>query len=175
MIEMMYARHALMTAERPEAAAASLWSLSGTLSCAVWPPVLLAAELGFRGWPSASAGPTVMSGASGEGGVREGRPPPSFEPPVSGENIAAGGAGRCNSNGVRFSRCARCLSPLWFATDERVPDGCQVHRHPSVTVRIATRQAGVVWVGVHTVQRVRRYSEHGWGWPEGLSLGRCGV
>ena len=90
MIEMIYARHALMTSARPEAAAASLCTLSGTLSCAVLPPVILAAELGFRGWPSASAGPTVMSGASGEGGVRlAGRPPP-FEPQVSGENIAAG-------------------------------------------------------------------------------------
>ena len=69
-----------------------------TWSCAVLPPVVLAAELGFRGWPSASAGPTVMSGASGDGGVRAGRPPP-FEPQVYGENIAVDGAGR-EINGV---------------------------------------------------------------------------
>ena len=95
-----------MMAERPEAAAASLWSLSGTLSCAVLPPVLLVVELGFRGWPSASAGPTVMSGASGEGGSLLGRPPP-FEPQVYGENIAVDGAGR-EINGV-----------LAVATDEQ--------------------------------------------------------
>ena len=53
------------------------------------PPVLVRVELGFRGWPSASAGPTVMSGASGDGGSRAGRPPP-LDPQVSGENIAAG-------------------------------------------------------------------------------------
>ena len=104
----MYARHALMMAERPEAAAASLWSLSGTLSCTVLPPVVLAAELGFRGWPSASAGPTVMSGASGEGGSLLGRPPP-FEPQVYGENIAVDGAGR-EINGV--------LAATTVATDE---------------------------------------------------------
>ena len=57
--------------------------------CGVRPPVLLTVELGFRGWPSASAGPTVMSGASGDGGLVRGRPPP-LEPQVSGENIAAG-------------------------------------------------------------------------------------
>ena len=51
------------------------------------PPV--GVELGFRGWPSASAGPTVGSGASGDGGNRcVGRPPP-FDSPVNGENIAA--------------------------------------------------------------------------------------
>ena len=33
------------------------------------PPVLVRVELGFRGWPSASAGPTVKSGASGDGGA----------------------------------------------------------------------------------------------------------
>ena len=59
---------------------------------------MLAAELGFRGWPSASAGPTVMSGASGDGGSLLGRPPP-FEPQVYGENIAVDGAGR-EINGV---------------------------------------------------------------------------
>ena len=52
------------------------------------PPVLVRVELGFRGWPNASAGPTVMSGASGDGGSLLGRPPP-FEPQVYGENIAA--------------------------------------------------------------------------------------
>ena len=51
------------------------------------PPVVV--ELGSRGWPSASAGPTVDSGASGDGGKRcRGRPPP-FDSPVNGENIAA--------------------------------------------------------------------------------------
>ena len=110
MIEMIYARHALMTSARSEAAAASLCTLSGTLSCAVLPPVMLEAELGFRGWPSASAGPTVMSGASGDGGSLLGRPPP-FEPQVSGENIAADGAGR-EINGV--------LAASESATDEWV-------------------------------------------------------
>ena len=105
-ITYMYARQALMTAVRPESAAAALWSLVGTLVDAVWPPVMLSAELGFRGWPSASAGPTVMSGASGDGGSLLGRPPP-FEPQVYGENIAVDGAGR-EINGV-----------LAVATDER--------------------------------------------------------
>ena len=68
------------------------------------PPVVV--ELGFRGWPSASAGPTVMSGASGDGGSLLGRPPP-FEPQVYGENIAVDGAGR-EINGV-----------LAVATDEQ--------------------------------------------------------
>ena len=70
------------------------------------PPVVLAEERGFRGWPSASAGPTVMSGASGDGGSLLGRPPP-FEPQVYGENIAVDGAGR-EINGV-----------LAVATDEQ--------------------------------------------------------
>ena len=42
------------------------------------PPVLVRVELGFRGWPSASAGPTVMSGASGDGGAVAGRRPPAL-------------------------------------------------------------------------------------------------
>ena len=40
------------------------------------PPVVV--ELGFRGWPSASAGPTVKSGASGDGGAALGGRPPSL-------------------------------------------------------------------------------------------------
>ena len=85
----MYARHALMTATRPDAGAEEARSLAGAVAGAVLPPVLLAVELGSRGWPSASAGPTVDSGASGDGGKRcRGRPPP-FDSPVNGENIAA--------------------------------------------------------------------------------------
>ena len=95
-----------MTAARSDAAAEALWLLVGTLAGSAMPPVVLAAELGFRGWPSASAGPTVMSGASGDGGSLLGRPPP-FEPQVYGENIAVDGAGR-EINGV-----------LAVATDEQ--------------------------------------------------------
>ena len=94
----MYARQELMTATRPDAGAEAARSFAGAVAGAVLPPVLLAAECGFRGWPSASAGPTVMSGASGDGGSLLGRPPP-FEPQVYGENIAVDGAGR-EINGV---------------------------------------------------------------------------
>ena len=78
-----------MTVTRSGAGAEATRSVAGALDGAVWPPVLLAVELGSRGWPSASAGPTVDSGASGDGGKRcRGRPPP-FDSPVNGENIAA--------------------------------------------------------------------------------------
>ena len=66
----MYARQELMTATRPDAGAEAARSLADAVAGAVLPPVLLTAELGSRGWPSASAGPTVGSGASGDGGKR---------------------------------------------------------------------------------------------------------
>ena len=54
------------------------------------PPVLLSAELGFRGWPSASAATSVKSGALGGGGVSLAGWPPRFPIPVKGESISAG-------------------------------------------------------------------------------------
>ena len=78
-----------MTTTRPDAGAEAARSSAGAVDGTVLPPVLITAELGSRGWPSASAGPTVGSGASGDGGNRcVGRPPP-LDSPVSGENIAA--------------------------------------------------------------------------------------
>ena len=73
------------------------------------PPVVV--ELGFRGGPNASAGPTVNSGASGDGGAVRARAPPRL----------------CSADECGLGRSTHCsdLSAYTFATDDCVEWNCQ--------------------------------------------------
>ena len=91
------------------------------------PPVLVRVELGFRGWPSASAGPTVKSGASGDGGAVPGRAPPLL----------------CSADECGLGRSTHCsdLSAYAVATDDCVEWNCQdaVQLTPQCNVRMGAR------------------------------------